>query len=431
MFERDKSIKDSCRVQSGFAFPSSAFQNTGIPVIRMSDLKTGSLDFKTTNFVSYGWMDTAQDFALHEGDFLLGMSGSLSNFAHVKSSDLPALLNQRVGRLILKDKLNANYDFICFCLKSDEYRLYAEIEGEGAAQKNISAKQIENFRYWNLPYNEQVRVAHILSKTDVAIEKTQALIAKYENIKQGMMQDLFTRGVDENGQLRPSYEDSPHLYQETELGWVPKDWVTEELRYYVPRVEYGVSISCDDNAENIPVLRMNNIFNGEFEVSDLKYAPASELSGLLLKEKDVLFNRTNSWEHVGKTAIWKNQLAKASFASYMVRLIPDIELMIPEFLSYWLQLDDVQTAIRTFATPGVQQVNINPTNLRRTLCSAPKDTDEQRIIVSRVQAIDDKLKKEREILGKLKSQKLGLMQDLLTGKVRVAEDMEERKEAVA
>jgi len=329
---------------------------------------------------------------------------------------------------ILKAKDHFDQDFVFYSLVHKNIMPVIK----GGTRSKLNQSELKEILI-NAPVSKSIqqKISGILAITDGAVEKTQALITKYENIKQGMMQDLFTRGVDENGQLRPSYEDAPHLYQETELGWVPNDWVTEELRYYVPRAEYGVSIGCDDNAENIPVLRMNNIFNGEFEVSDLKYAPASELSGLLLKEKDVLFNRTNSWEHVGKTAIWKNQLAKASFASYMVRLVPDIDLMMPEYLSYWLQLDDVQTAIRTFATPGVQQVNINPTNLRRTLCSAPEGIDEQKIIVSRVQAIDDKLKKEREILGKLKSQKLGLMQDLLTGKVRVAEDVDERKEAVA
>ena len=303
---------------------------------------------------------------------------------------------------------------------------------QGSTFDAIGSKELKNHQvFYPSDTNERQRLIEILETADSSIEKTQALIAKYENIKQGMMQDLFTRGVDESGQLRPSYEDAPHLYQETELGWIPKDWLMEELRYFVPRAEYGVSISCDDNAENIPVLRMNNIYNGEFDVSDLKYAPASELTGLFMKEKDVLFNRTNSWEHVGKTAIWKNQLEKASFASYMVRLVPDTELMIPEFLTYWLQLDDVQTAIRRFATPGVQQVNINPTNLRRTLCAAPKDTTEQLMIVKRIQSIDSKLEQERKVLRKLQRQKLGLMQDLLTGKVRVAEDTEERKEAVA
>lgn len=70
----------------------------------------------------------------------------------------------------------------------------------------------------------QEKIAEVLVTIDEAIEKTEDLIAKYEQIKQGMMHDLFTRGVDQNDKLRPSYEDAPELYQETEVGIIPKDW---------------------------------------------------------------------------------------------------------------------------------------------------------------------------------------------------------------
>lgn len=418
---RNINLGQNIDVISGFAFSSSEFndEENGLPLIRIRDI-----DAEEAELYYSGQYQEA--FVVNRGDVLVGMDGEF-NIHKWKGSK--ALLNQRV--LMLQEKRTSELDLTFSYYWLSPFLKDVEHKTAATTVKHLTSKEVKNAELFAPKKSIQQKIGAILQTTDSAIEKTQTLIAKYENIKQGMMQDLFSRGVDENGQIRPSYEDAPHLYQETELGWIPNDWVTEELRYYVPRAEYGVSIGCDDNAENIPVLRMNNIFNGEFEVSDLKYAPASELKGLFLKEKDVLFNRTNSWEHVGKTAIWKNQLAEASFASYMVRLVPDVGLMIPEYLSYWLQLDDVQTAIRTFATPGVQQVNINPTNLRRTLCSAPKDTNEQMMIVSRVQAIDEKLEKEREILGKLQSQKLGLMQDLLTGKVRVADDMEERKESVA
>jgi len=361
----------------------------------------------------------------NEDDILILWDGERSGLVGYGNS---GVVSSTAAKLVVNKKINSEY--LYYFLSEKFSWIQNQRTGTGVPHVPKDLAKILSIRY---PREDlaQKKIARILRSTDNAIEKTQALIAKYENIKQGMMQDLFTRGVDENGQLRPSYEEAPHLYQETELGLIPKDWLMEELRHFVPKAEYGVSISCDENAENVPVLRMNNIFNGEFDVSDLKYAPELELTGLFMKEKDVLFNRTNSWEHVGKTAIWKKQLEKASFASYMVRLIPNNDLMIPEYLSYWLQLDDIQTSIRRFATPGVQQVNINPTNLRRTLCSAPKDTSEQLMIVSRVQSIDKNLEKERQVKNKLKSQKLGLMQDLLTGKVRVAEDREERKEAVA
>lgn len=401
-----------------------SFWGGDIPFISPADFSNSSQYVQNTEAsLTFKGARVGREIPRHA--ILVTCIGSLGKMAI--SNYERASFNQQINAVVCSDNFNPYYLF--HLLQHDVNKL---VRLSGATTIQIVNKSLFETIKLMVPNRKvQDRIATVFEIADSALEKTQALIAKYENIKKGMMQDLFTRGVDENGQLRPSYQEAPNIYQETEIGWIPNDWAMEELRYFVPKAEYGVSISCDDNAENVPVLRMNNIFNGEFNVSDLKYAPKSELTGLFMKEKDVLFNRTNSWEHVGKTAIWKNQLEKASFASYMVRLIPNIDLMIPEYLSYWLQLDDVQTAIRRFATPGVQQVNINPTNLRRTLCSAPKDTTEQSMIVSRVQSIDEKLEKERLILTKLQSQKLGLMQDLLTGKVRVAEDIEERKEAVA
>ena len=64
---------------------------------------------------------------------------------------------------------------------------------------------------------------------DNLIEKTEALIAKYQAIKQGMMHDLFTRGVDEHGHLRPTHDEAPELYKQSELGWIPKEWEVSPL----------------------------------------------------------------------------------------------------------------------------------------------------------------------------------------------------------
>ena len=66
---------------------------------------------------------------------------------------------------------------------------------------------------------------------DDLIERTEALIAKYRAIKQGLMHDLLTRGVDASGRLRPPREEAPGLYRESAVGWVPREW---EVRLYVP-----------------------------------------------------------------------------------------------------------------------------------------------------------------------------------------------------
>lgn len=157
-------------------------------------------------------------------------------------------------------------------------------------------------------------------------------------------------------------------------------WEVSPLLQLVPRAVYGISDALSDDANGVPILRMNNIQSGKIDATELKYSSKPLPSGLMLRPGDVLFNRTNSMEHVGKTAIWNGEVEAASFASYLVRLDADPARLKPQFLCYWLNRPEVQIEIRRYATPGVHQVNINPTNLRRVSCAHPSDTDEQQNI---------------------------------------------------
>ena len=113
------------------------------------------------------------------------------------------------------------------------------------------------------------------------------------------------------------------------------------------------------------------------------------------------------------------QIERASFASYLVRLLPDQSKLIPEYLNVWLNLPTTQLLIRRYATPGVHQVNINPTNLRKVLIALPQKTSEQETIVETIAAHDTRIRTEEAYRNKLKLHKQGLMHDLLTGKIRV------------
>ena len=124
-------------------------------------------------------------------------------------------------------------------------------------------------------------------------------------------------------------------------------------------------------------------------------------------------------EHVGRTAIWRGQLEGTSFASYLVRIVPDYFKLIPEYLNLWLNSQSTQILIRKYATPSVHQVNINPTNLQKADITLPQSVEEQYTIVDAVDAHDARIRTEEQYRDKLKLQKKGLMHDLLTGKVKV------------
>ena len=256
--------------------------------------------------------------------------------------------------------------------------------GQTGTQANLNTSIVKATPLLLPPLPEQQRIADILDTIDEAIARTESLITKLKQIKAGLLHDLLTRGLDENGELRDAIA-HPEQFKDSALGRIPKEWEVFKLSEIVPHAEYGVSVSLDDEI-GIPVLRMNNLKDGEVSLTDLKKSASSKTANLLLQPLDVLFNRTNSIEHVGRTAIWRGQIERASFASYLVHLIPEPSKLIPEYLNIWLNLSKTQLLIRRYATPGVHQVNINPTNLRKVLIALPQKISEQEEIVEKVAA---------------------------------------------
>ena len=267
---------------------------------------------------------------------------------------------------------------------------------------------------------EQSKIAEVLSTVDWAIEMSETLIAKQRRVQAGLVHDLLTRGIDEGGNVR---SERTHKFKDSPVGRIPVEWESASLAVFVPSAEYGISSSLGESG--YPVLRMNNLLDGETELSDLKFTDAPVPEHLWLRDSDVLFNRTNSWDHVGRTGIWRSQVENATFASYLVRLNPHPDKLLPEMLNFWLNWEPVQIAMRRQATPAVQQVNINPTNLRSIPAAFPRNLDEQTAIAIRISASREVISACGEHLRKLKSMKAGLMHDLLTGHRRVTALLEQ------
>lgn len=279
-----------------------------------------------------------------------------------------------------------------------------------AGQRRVPAGFFERFEIAKIEGPPQGLIAGILDAVDDAIGETDALIAKLRTLHVGIIDDLLTRGLKDSGLPR-----DPSELAETAVGARPATWKVASLGRFVIGAEYGTNLSLSDVPDGLPVLRMNNIQDGEFDLADLRYAPVLAVERFRLQRNDVLFNRTNSWEHVGKAAIWRRDEPGPAFASYLVRLHCGDELL-PELLHLWLNWAPVQRAIRQFATPGVQQVNINPTNLRRALIAVPDTLDEQRAIIERVDGVASAIEDHRRERAKLSSLREGLRDDLLTGR---------------
>jgi type I restriction enzyme S subunit len=147
-------------------------------------------------------------------------------------------------------------------------------------------------------------------------------------------------------------------------------------------IEYGTSRKADADSGGIPILRMSNIQDGKLDLSDLKFiAPAPDIESLILKQGDLLFNRTNSPELVGKCAVF-NGGTTTTFASYLIRVRFDTELADPTFVCFWMNSAWGRSWARLAKTDGVSQSNINGTKLALMPVPLPP-IDEQREIVQR------------------------------------------------
>ena len=221
------------------------------------------------------------------------------------------------------------------------------------------------------------------------------------------MQKLFTEGI---GHTK---------FKKTVLGKIPKDWEVLKLGEGLKLVQYGLSSSLSKNGQ-YPIFRMNNIHNGYMKENDLRYInlDATEIEKFKLEKGDLLFNRTNSIELIGKIGIYLLE-GIHTFASYLIRLRVNDKILDSVFLNFLLNSEKYQKKIKNLATPSVNQSNINAENLKKILIIPIPSLDEQKQIASILSNVDSQIIKEKLQKSNLEMLKKGLMQKLLIGKIRV------------
>jgi type I restriction enzyme S subunit len=206
--------------------------------------------------------------------------------------------------------------------------------------------------------------------------------------------------------------------QETEIGSIPVNWRVAPIEQVITGTQYGTSSRAEMDGR-YPMLRMNNLVDGQVDVTDLKYIDLddAELEKFRVHRGDVLFNRTNSFELVGKTSIFDLD-GEFVFASYLVRVVADPSKCLPEYLNHYLNWQAAQRRLKQLATRGVSQSNINATKLRGFEIGLPP-LAEQGEIVRILSIVDAKIATEEVRRDALNDLFHSLLHHLMTGKVRV------------
>ena len=207
-------------------------------------------------------------------------------------------------------------------------------------------------------------------------------------------------------------------YKQTEVGVIPEDWEVLPLGRLIFSVEYGSSAKSSAKGR-IPVLRMGNLQGGKIDWNDLVYTDDEfEIRKYSLVLGDVLFNRTNTIDLVGKTAIYKGD-RPAVFAGYLIRINARKALLDSTYLNYVLNAEFSRKHSAKVLSIAVGQANINGQKLKLYPVPLPPTKAEQETIAEALSDADALIESLDQLLVKKRQLKQGAMQEFLTGKRRL------------
>ncbi len=244
---------------------------------------------------------------------------------------------------------------------------------------------------------------------------------KYQQITAGLMHDLFTRGVTPDGHLRPTRERAPSLYKEFPLGWIPKEWSSGLLSdFLLGGPKNGYSPQEVDEWSGLYTLGLGCLTTEGFRPNHLKMVAlgSSACHDALLQDGDFLLSRSNTRELVGLCGIYRDVGCPCIYPDLMMRIRPNGKTSA-QFLEALL-LSPLMRVRITSAAVGTSgsMVKLNSRAVLRLQLAIP-EKDEQAHILNLIHAQRDTLMSLECDLAKLRQQRQGLMQDLLTGRVRV------------
>ncbi|EOR11259.1 restriction endonuclease subunit S [Acinetobacter tandoii] len=355
-----KSVRfgDLCKLQNGRAFKPEEWSEEGTPIVRIQNLNDQTKSFNYCNF------DVDKRFWIDSGDLLFSWSGTPgTSFGAFFWNRGKGFLNQHIFRVDVKEEL-VDKHYLRYALNSLIVQIIDQAHG-GVGLKHITKGKLEEVQIPLPPLTEQRRIASILDKADELRQKRQQAIEKLDQLLQATFIDMFGDPVSN-----------------------PKGWDIGCIGDMLESVKYGSSDKATLEGE-IPILRMNNLtYSGEMNLTDLKYITKVQADEkYLVKEGDILFNRTNSKELVGKTAVYVGPEPMA-YAGYLVRGRTKGSFA-SEYISAFLNSPWGKEKLQSMCKSIVGMANINAKEFQSIILPIPPE-NEQMHFKTRVLAIREK-----------------------------------------
>lgn len=384
-----------------------------LPYVGLEQMAEGSPDLLGTLPAS---VSVSVNGVFRSGDILFGKlrpnlrKSVLTRFGGYCSTDI----------LVLRPKPGVAPEYAAKVFQFDDVFGAAVGTAEGTKMPRTSWDKLRKYRVRRFEPHQQRRIADILDAAGEAIRRTEAVIAKLKLMKDGLLHDLLTRGLDDRGRLRDPLA-HPEQFRDSPLGRVPKEWELVPVeRAGEVRLGRQRSPQHQSGRYTTRYLRVANVFDGVIDFTDvlgMDFTPAErDIYGL--RAGDILLNEGQSLELVGRSAIYDGSEPDLCFQNTLVRFRATAEVL-PEYaravFKYWLDSGRFMQIAKQ--TTSVAHLGAD----RFAKLSFPKPSvNEQQQIREVLAGIEGRIASEQSLAAKLRLQKSGLMHDLLTGRVSVA-----------
>lgn len=326
--------------------------------------------------------------------------------------------------LVLRANEHTDPSFAGKVLRSELVGTAAEMTSVGTKMPRTSWKHLSALEVFCPSLCEQSKIAYVLDTLDTAIHETEAIIAKLKAVKQGLLHDLLTRGIDASGELRPPQPEAPHLYKPSPLGWVPKEWECCQAASVLIGIDAGKSPDCQDipaASDQWGVLKVGAVHPDGLRLEENKVVEVEDLKNpaYLIRRGDLLLSRANTFELVGLVCHVTSDPKNLMLSDKTLRLSVRDSRITTRFMFWQLQHPRSRTQIEIAATgTSGSMKNISQSSVEKMWIVRPS-LNEQNEICSRLDAIACRYEVEMNGCSKLRKLKSDLMDDLLTGHVRV------------
>jgi type I restriction enzyme S subunit len=408
-----KPLSQLCTLLNGLAFKPEDWSEYGHPIIRIQNLN-GSSNFNFCN------RSVPNEYKILPDTVLFSWSGNRgTSFGPYWWKGPHGVLNQHIFKVTAKSGIYPRWLYYGL----DFARQKAEQEAHGGSGLvHVRRTDLLAYQIPTPPLPEQRRIAEILDTIDEAIQKTEALISKLKVMKQGLLHDLLTRGLDKNGKLRDP-KAHPKQFKDSPLGTAaPRSWRVQKLQnfYDEPSVN-GLYKTKKYYGHGPLMIHMPQMFRGLIiDTSDAARVEvnSAEIDRYGLRHGDLVFARRSlNLEGAGRCALVNNLTETTTFESSIIRVRIRQEELLPEFVNYFLN-SAIGFRLRLPLIRQVAVSGVSSGDIASIPIPCPSISEQERIIKI-IEAHVSRIRNEEQYREKLKLQKKGLMHDLLIGKVRV------------